>query len=49
MAFTNQTVLGEIVVHMLQNTERIDLKHVRTNADFKIVTWSRKFLAAIPD
>jgi hypothetical protein len=38
MAFTNKTVLGEVVVHMFQNTERIDLKYVRTKADFKIAT-----------
>jgi hypothetical protein len=48
MAYTNKTVLGEIVVRMLQNTERIDLKYVRTNTDFKIATWFRKFLATIP-
>jgi hypothetical protein len=48
LAFTNKTVLGEVVVYVLQNTERIDLKYIRTNADFKIATWFRKFLAAIP-
>jgi hypothetical protein len=48
LAFTNKTVFGEVVVYMLQNTERIDLKYIRTNADFKIATWFRKFLASIP-
>jgi hypothetical protein len=48
MTFTKKIVLGQIVVHMLQNTERIDLKYVRTNTDFKIATWFREFLATIP-
>jgi hypothetical protein len=48
MAFTNKTVLGEVVVHMLQNTERIDLKYIWENPGFKIAIRFRNFLAAIP-
>lgn len=33
---------------MLQNTGRLDLKYIKENPNFKIVTWFRKFLAAIP-
>ncbi|CAO2656825.1 Nn.00g056280.m01.CDS01 [Neocucurbitaria sp. VM-36] len=48
LAFTSKQMLGEVAVYMLQNTERIDLKYVYQNTDFKIATWFRKFLEAIP-
>jgi hypothetical protein len=48
LAFASTTILGEVTVHMLQNTKRIDLKYIKENSTFSIATWFRKFLAAIP-
>jgi hypothetical protein len=41
------TLQGEVIVHMLQNTERIDLKYIKEIPHFKIATWLRGFLTAI--
>jgi hypothetical protein len=49
LAFANKTLLGEVTVYRLQNTERIHLKYTKENQNFKIATWIRKFLTANPD
>jgi hypothetical protein len=41
-------MLGEVTVHMLEKTARIDLKYIQENFNFKIATWFKEFLAAIP-
>jgi len=48
LAFTNKAMLGEVVVLMLRRTARIDLKYIETVPNFKIATWLRKFIDAIP-
>lgn len=48
LAFTSKAMLGEVTVHMLRGTERFDLKYIKDNPDFKIATWLRQFIAAIP-
>jgi hypothetical protein len=48
LAFASKTLQGEVTVHMLQNTKRIDLKYIKENPHFKIATWSHGFLAANP-
>jgi hypothetical protein len=48
LAFVSKTLQGEVTVHMLQHTKRIDLKYIKENPHFKIATWFREFLAAIP-
>ncbi|KAJ4372274.1 hypothetical protein N0V83_004048 [Neocucurbitaria cava] len=49
LAFTSKQMLGEVVVEMLRNTKRVELKYIYDHPDFKIATWFRKFLLAIPD
>jgi hypothetical protein len=49
LACTCPQLLGEVLVHMLVYTERIDLKYIHTNHKFKIATWFRKLLNAIPE
>jgi len=39
---------GETLVLMLQRTERYDPKSYLSIEGFKIATWSRKFLNAVP-
>jgi hypothetical protein len=49
LARTCPQLLGEVTVHMLVYTERIDLKYIHTNHNFKIATWLQKLLDAIPE
>lgn len=49
LAFTNKDMLGEVAVYMLQKTKRFDLKYMYSRKKFKIATWLRKFLEALPD
>jgi hypothetical protein len=49
LARTCPQLLGEVVKHMLVYTERFDLKYMRSNPQFKIATWLRKLLDAIPE
>jgi hypothetical protein len=44
----SKAMLGEVTVQMLRGTERFDLKYIKDNPDFKIATWLRKYIAAIP-
>jgi hypothetical protein len=48
LAFANKAMLGEVVEIMLRKTARIDLKYYEHVPSFKIATWLRKFIAAIP-
>jgi hypothetical protein len=49
LARTCPLLLGEVIKHMLVYTERIDVKYNHTNHEFKVATWLRKFLNAIPE
>ncbi|KAH3944205.1 hypothetical protein HBI56_034130 [Parastagonospora nodorum] len=49
LAFTNKDMLGEVAVYMLQKTKRFDLKYMYSQKKFKIATWLRKFLEALPN
>lgn len=49
LARTCPQLLGEVIVHMLVYTERIGLKYIHTNHGFKIATWLRELLDAIPE
>jgi hypothetical protein len=48
LAFVNHRMHEEVLVLMLQRTERFDLKYIFRNTNFKIATWFTKFLKAIP-
>ncbi|KAH7091362.1 hypothetical protein FB567DRAFT_625914 [Paraphoma chrysanthemicola] len=48
LAFTSKPMLGELTVHMLRGTERFDLKYIKNGDSFKIATWLRQFITAIP-
>ncbi|KAH5040877.1 hypothetical protein HBI40_023140 [Parastagonospora nodorum] len=48
LAFVNRALLGEVTVHMLQNTGQIDLKYIKEVSGFEIATWFREFLTMIP-
>jgi hypothetical protein len=48
LAFASKSMLGEVVEIMLRKTVRIDLKYYEHVTSFKIATWLRKFIAAIP-
>ncbi|KAF2123368.1 hypothetical protein P153DRAFT_371694 [Dothidotthia symphoricarpi CBS 119687] len=49
LAFANKQMLGEVVVHMLERTERYDLKYEYREPRSKIATWFRRFLESIPN
>ncbi|KAG9190353.1 beta-glucosidase [Alternaria panax] len=48
LAFVSHRMHEEVLVMMLQRTERFDMKYMFRNIDFKIATWFSKFLKAIP-
>ncbi|KAF1838166.1 hypothetical protein BDW02DRAFT_605452 [Decorospora gaudefroyi] len=48
LAFVSHKMHEEVLVLMLQRTLRFDLKYIEWNTDFKIATWFRMFLEAIP-
>ncbi|KAH7081431.1 hypothetical protein BKA63DRAFT_487153 [Paraphoma chrysanthemicola] len=48
LTFTSKPMPGEVTVHMLRGTERFDLKYIKNENSFKIATWLRQFIAAIP-
>jgi hypothetical protein len=48
LAFTNHAMHDEVLVFMLRKTQRFDFKYIFGNTGFKIATWFRNFLEAIP-
>jgi hypothetical protein len=48
LAFTSHSMHDEVLVSMLRKTERFDLKYDFRNIGFKIATWFRNFLMAVP-
>lgn len=48
LALTNHQMRGEVIVHMLQTTNKVTLKYDR-NKQIKIASWIAEFLATFPE